>query len=164
MGSVGRIYVKQDPGWGDDQGLMAVERLPIRHLMRIDSGWVILAGDKGEYIFEVDANGESAECVPWDDEMERQFQLQGEDIPPTFDMPEPEAEPVKPQQTQVVEPTGIIVQTDPGLYHPGTATVEYLLPVSGRELSEDDAEQARRREAAAAEAYAEAQARQEVGK
>lgn len=168
LGSVGRFYIKKSPARGDDAGLMAVERLPIRNVRRIDNGWVILAGDKGEYIFEVDANGESPECVPWDDEMEREFQLYGEDIPPTYNMPEPRPEPeaVDPQRAQVVEPIGIITQTDPGLYPTGYQDPYVAAANRAREFLARDAENARRREAEAeaAEAYAEEQrARQEVG-
>ncbi len=151
---------------------MAVERLPVRNVRRIDNGWVVLAGTRGEYIFEVDVNGESAECVPWDDEMERELQLHGEDIPPTYESePTPkenvyqqaarrasalladsmekdrqrrEADNTLPGQSSETalpdEPVGIITQTDPGLYHAGAPTEEYVVPVSSRELTEDGEE------------------------
>lgn len=170
---------------------MAVEQLPVLNVRRVDTGFVILAGEKGEYLFEVDGNGESRECVPWDDEMEREFQLYGADIPPTYDMPAPEPEPVASQpvevpRAQVGEPSGIVTQTDPKLYSSGPRTEEYVTPVSSEELSEvdehenpyqraarnagdwirRDAERTREREAAAAavEAHAGAQADQEAKK
>jgi len=106
MGSVGRIYVKQDPAWGDDQGLMAVERLTIRKLTRTQNGWVIVAGDNREHVFEVDADGESPDCVPWDSELEQQFRKQGGDIPPSHEPPEPPAP--NPYQAAAKAASGII--------------------------------------------------------
>jgi len=129
---------------------MAVEQLPVLNVRRIDTGFVILAGTQGEYLFEVDANGESAECVPWDDEMEREFQLHGEDIPPTYDMPNPDLEPPEsPQVAEVVQPVGIITQPDPGLYHPGTTSPEYLVPVTSEELTDQEGRRQRAAEALA---------------
>lgn len=193
LGSVGRFYVKKDPAWGDAQGLMAVERLDIRNVRRIDTGFVVLAGDRGQYLFEVDTNGESAECVPWDDEMEREFQLHGEDIPPSYDMPEPEPEAGQSLTSAVfssgaaaaaervhelqrenqqrkdansAEPIGIVTQTDPSLY-PTDPENHYEKAANGaREWIRRDAEMARQRETEAAdvEAHAEAErARQESG-
>ena len=186
-GAVGRFYVKQDPARGDAHGLMAVEQLPLLNVRRIDTGFVLLAGAKGEYLFEVDTNGESAECVPWDDEMEREFELHGEDIPPTYDMPEPfeEPEPAVEPQPELVTPFGLVTQTDQRLYSPGPPPERYK-PVAveslnnedpnenfyqqasnrAREWLKRDAEMSREREAeaAAVEAHAEAQARQEADK
>jgi len=68
-GAVAWLIIRSD-------GQKRAEWYEVRRVTKIEGGWEVIAGRENQstdYAFEVDENGESAMCVPWDDEIDRQF-------------------------------------------------------------------------------------------
>lgn len=76
-GTVGYIYIKTTAGKKE----MGIRELVIQDAEETPDGYRITAGFQAHiddlagrsFVFEVDQDGESAECVPWDDALEAEF-------------------------------------------------------------------------------------------
>ena len=78
-GTLAYFYVKN----GTEGRDIGVRELRVREVEHLATGWRITAEVREdmldikdrEFVFEVDENGESPVCVPWDDELEQQYNL-----------------------------------------------------------------------------------------
>lgn len=77
LGRVAQFYLKRPEG-GFDIGM---RELVVTSAARTETGWLvtaelpahIFAADERTFEFEVDEDGESTDCVPWDDELDREY-------------------------------------------------------------------------------------------
>lgn len=76
-GTVAQFYIKR----GAAVKAIGVRELAVLDVIEIEGGYRITAGsmqnqydvNDRQFVFEVDETGESVECVPWDDDMEQEF-------------------------------------------------------------------------------------------
>lgn len=134
-GTVGYIYMKTTDGEKD----MGIRELVIQEAVKTNAGWFIRAGlqthqfspSDETYSFEVGENGEAAQCVPWDDDLEEQFNPR---VGPFAEAPG--TKPVRfsePSASDVAEPTVVDGQPAWDVYDPETdvTTVERFEPEAG---------------------------------
>lgn len=76
-GTVAYFYITESPAGKT----ITTRELVVEEVTEIEDGYRVIAGpmdhqhspDAETYVFEVDQDGESAQCVPWDDELETQY-------------------------------------------------------------------------------------------
>lgn len=65
----------------------SVIELIVQWVTPTETGFEVVAGPKGEYLFYVNHKGETGSCLPWDEHMERQYRPQLRDIEPALSSP-----------------------------------------------------------------------------